>query len=47
MASDITQLLNDYKAGKKDALDELFPLVYDELRKLAASRMRVERADHT
>ena len=47
MASDITQLLNDYKGGKKDALDELFPLVYDELRKLAASRMRNERGDHT
>ncbi len=47
MASDITQLLNDYQSGKKDALDELFPLVYGELRKLAASRMRGERADHT
>ena len=47
MASDITQLLNDYKGGKKDALDELFPLVYGELRKLAASRMRNERSDHT
>ncbi|MCY7347479.1 MAG: sigma-70 family RNA polymerase sigma factor [Pyrinomonadaceae bacterium] len=47
MASDITQLLSDYKAGKKDALNELFPLVYGELRKLAASRMRNERGDHT
>lgn len=47
MASNITQLLNDYKGGKKDALDELFPLVYGELRKLAASRMRSERGDHT
>ena len=47
MASNITQLLNDYQGGKKDALDELFPLVYGELRKLAASRMRNERSDHT
>ncbi len=47
MASNITQLLNDYKGGRKDALDELFPLVYGELRKLAASRMRNERGDHT
>ena len=47
MASDITQLLKDYQGGKKDALDDLFPLVYGELRKLAASRMRVERSDHT
>lgn len=47
MAGNVTQLLKDYKAGKKDALDELFPMVYGELRKLAASRMRSERGDHT
>lgn len=47
MTGNVTQLLKDYKDGKKDALDELFPLVYDELRKLAASRMRNERGDHT
>ncbi len=29
------------------AVDQLFPLVYDELRRLAAARMRKERADHT
>ena len=45
--TNITQLLNDYQKGKKDALDELFPLVYGELRKLAASRMRSERGSHT
>ena len=47
MSGNITQLLNDYQSGKKDALDTLFPLVYGELRKLAASRMRSERGDHT
>ena len=47
MASNITQLLNDYQGGKKNALDELFPLVYGELRKLAANRLRGERSDHT
>jgi len=47
MASNITQLLNQYQNGKKDALDELFPLVYSELRKLAANRLRNERSDHT
>lgn len=47
MTGNVTELLNDYKEGKKDALDALFPLVYDELRRLAASRMRVERGDHT
>ncbi len=43
----ITQLLKDYQTGNKDALDAMFPLVYDELRKLAASRLRSERDDHT
>lgn len=47
MTNDITQLLNDYQNGNKKALDELFPLVYDELRRLAASRMRSERGEHT
>ncbi len=47
MASNITQLLNEYQNGKKTALDELFPMVYGELRKLAANRLRGERADHT
>lgn len=43
----ITQLLNEYKSGNREAIDEIFPLVYDELRKLAASRLRTERDDHT
>ena len=47
MTGNITQLLSDYKEGKKDALDELFPLVYNELRRLAASRLRNERPNHT
>ena len=45
--ADITTLLHEYKSGNKNVLDELFPLVYDELRKLAASRLKKERADHT
>lgn len=45
--ANITQLLQDYGAGKREVLDELFPLVYEELRRLAASRLRNERADHT
>lgn len=43
----ITQLLQEYQSGNKDALDAVFPLVYDELRKLAASRLRSERPEHT
>ena len=36
----ITQLLMKWGSGDKAALDELIPLVYDELRKLAASYLR-------
>ena len=36
----ITQLLIKWSSGDKAALDELIPLVYDELRKLAASYLR-------
>ena len=45
--ADVTRLLDQYKNGNKAALDELFPLVYGELRKLAASKLNAERADHT
>lgn len=44
---DITSLLHEYQSGNKEVLDELFPLVYDELRKLAAIRLHGERKDHT
>ncbi|MGI8786755.1 MAG: sigma-70 family RNA polymerase sigma factor [Pyrinomonadaceae bacterium] len=46
-SGNITQLLQEYQSGNKDALDLVFPLVYDELRKLAASRLRSERPEHT
>jgi len=42
-----TRLLIDWRQGNKGALDELTPLIYSELRRLAASYMRRERADHT
>jgi len=45
--SDVTLLLEQIEAGDPTASDKLLPLVYDELRKLAASRMAHERADHT
>lgn len=45
--SDVTQLLQQYGNGNREALDELFPLVYDELKRLAANRLRDERAEHT
>src|SRR5262245_29295162 len=44
---DITQLLNAIDAGDPKAADQLLPLVYDELRKLAALRMIRERPDQS
>ena len=43
----VTQLLKQYQTGDRDALDRMFPLVYDELRRLAANRLRGERNEHT
>ncbi|PWU18362.1 MAG: RNA polymerase subunit sigma [Verrucomicrobia bacterium] len=45
--SDVTRILEAAQAGAAKAAEELLPLVYDELRKLAAARMANERADHT
>lgn len=44
---DVTRLLLQWRDGDRDSLDELIPIVYDELRKLAAHYLRRERADHT
>jgi RNA polymerase sigma factor (TIGR02999 family) len=46
-APDVTQLLKDWSGGNKAALDALAPIVYNELRRLAASHLRRERPDHT
>jgi len=46
-SGNITQLLKEYQSGSKDALDQMFPLVYGELRRLAASRLRGEHSEHT
>jgi RNA polymerase sigma-70 factor, ECF subfamily len=43
----ITLLLHEVKAGGEDAMNELLPLVYDELRRLAGSHLRRERSNHT
>lgn len=47
MPDDITAILLEARAGDRDALDHLFPLVYDELRGVARRRLAAERADHT
>lgn len=44
---DVTGLLVQWANGNKDALDDLTPLVYKELRRLAASQLRKERKSHT
>jgi len=45
--SDVTRLLEAAAAGDRRAAADLLPLVYDELRKLAAARMAAESPGHT
>jgi RNA polymerase sigma factor (TIGR02999 family) len=44
---EITQLLARWRAGDRQALDELTPLVYPELRRIAARHLRRERPGHS
>ena len=44
---EVTQLLLAWNDGDERALEKLVPLVYEELRRLARRRMRLERPDHT
>jgi len=44
---DVTLLLKQLSEGNRNVLDDLVPVVYGELRRLAASYMRRERPDHT
>jgi RNA polymerase sigma factor (TIGR02999 family) len=44
---DITGLLMAWRSGDEKALDQLFPRVYDELRRIAHQRLGRERGDHT
>lgn len=46
-AGDATQILERLADGDSGAADELLPVVYDELRRIAAAAMRRERSDHT
>lgn len=45
--SNVTQLLKAIDAGDPRVADQLLPLVYEELRKLAAARMAQEKPGHT
>ena len=44
---DVTALLGDWSRGNRTALNQLLPLVYAELRRVAARQLRGERANHT
>src|SRR5437773_10052981 len=44
---DVPQLLSAIDAGDAKAADELLPLMYDELRRLAAAQLARERPGHT
>lgn len=44
---DVTRLLLRWRGGDREAFDQLLPLVYDELKTLAARHMRGERPSHT
>ena len=46
-AGEITRLLGEVRTGTKDAETQLLALVYDELRRIAASYLRKERPHHT
>ena len=43
----VTELLQDWSRGEREALDQLLPVVYNELHKQAARYLRRERAGHT
>lgn len=43
----LTRILRSWQLGDTNAAEALVPLVYDELRRLAAARLRVERGGHT
>jgi RNA polymerase sigma-70 factor (ECF subfamily) len=44
---EVTQLLQELADGDQAVVDSLFPIVYDQLRRLAQGQLRGERKDHT
>jgi RNA polymerase sigma factor (TIGR02999 family) len=45
--AEVTRLLGEYRRGDRGALERLLPLVYRELRRIAAGALRAERSGHT
>jgi RNA polymerase sigma-70 factor, ECF subfamily len=46
-AENFTAMLSEARDGKRESLDEFLPLVYDELKKIAAYKLAAERSNHT
>lgn len=46
-AGEVTRLLKRWAAGELSAMDSLWPLVYDDLKRLARRQLSQERGDHT
>jgi RNA polymerase sigma factor (TIGR02999 family) len=44
---EINRLVREVSQGRRDALDQLVPIVYDELRRIAHGQLRRERSGHT
>jgi len=47
VSANVTQLLIDWGKGNRTALDEMMPLVYNELKRQASFYLKRERSDHT
>lgn len=47
MSDDVTRILHEIEQGDQEATERLLPLVYDELRKLAAAKLGVEKPGQT
>ena len=46
-SGDVTRLLQAYREGDREAYDRLFPIVYDDLRRIARAHLRRQRSGHT
>jgi len=44
---EVTQLLKKAQNGDRESLDLLLPMIYDELRRVAANQLQKERSNHT
>ncbi len=46
-STDVTALLREWHQGEREAYDQIFPLIYQELHRLSQRYLRNERPDHT